>query len=69
MLKKLWKSLDGKKLWSSIIGAVTLYGIPYCRAKWPFLPWDEIFIPLLMALGIVGVSHKIIKSKGTTNES
>lgn len=61
--KKLWQFLDGKKLWAAIIGAVTLYGLPYCRAKWPFLPWDEILIPLLGALGVIGIGHKVIKSQ------
>lgn len=61
MFKKIWEAFDGKKLWSAVIGAVTLYGIPYCRARWPFLPWDEVLIPLLMGLGIVGAGHKIAK--------
>lgn len=68
MFKKLWQKLDGKKLWSAIVGSVTLYGVPYARAKWPFLPWDAVLIPLLASLGIVGLGHKFVKSKGTTNE-
>lgn len=61
MLGKLWSALDGKKLWSAIVGAITLYGVPWARAKWPYLPWDEVLIPLLMALGVVGVGHKVVK--------
>ena len=62
MFKKLWQQMDGKKLWAAVIGFVTLYGIPYCRAKWPYLPWDEILIPLLTGLGVVGVGHKVVKA-------
>ena len=63
MFKKIWGSLDGKKLWTAIIGFVTLYGVPYCRAKWPFLPWDEILLPLLAGLGVLGLGHKIVKAQ------
>lgn len=62
MFRKIWEKLDGKKLWTAIIGFVTLYGVPWCRAKWPFLPWDEILLPLLSSIGIVGVLHKVKKN-------
>lgn len=69
MFKKLWESLDGKKLWSAIVGAVTLYGVPYCRAKWPLLPWDIVLIPLLTGLGFIGVAHKVVKAKSKSAAS
>lgn len=62
MFRKAWDYLDGKKLWTAVIGFVTLYGIPYCRTKWPWLPWDEILIPLLGSLGFIGAVHKVKKN-------
>jgi hypothetical protein len=68
LLKRAWfnlcDSIDGKKLWTAVIGAVALYGIPFARAKWPMLPWDQVLIPLLAALGLVGAGHKYVKAKG-----
>lgn len=61
MFKSIWQYMDGKKVWSAVIGAVMLYGVPYCRARWPWLPWDEVLIPLLMGLGGVGLVHKMKK--------
>lgn len=70
MFKTIWQSFDGKKLWTAIIGAVALYGIPYARVRWWWLPWDEVLIPMLTAFGVVGIGHKAAKwkSKKTTGE-
>ncbi len=62
MFKKLWKSIDGKKLWTAITIAIG-YGVGVARAKFPLLPWDEVIIPMLIALGAIGGGHKIIKAK------
>lgn len=62
MFKKLWKSIDGKKLWTAISIALG-YGIGVARAKFPLLPWDEVIIPILIALGAVGGGHKLVKSQ------
>ena len=63
MLKKLWKTIDGKKLWTAITGLVSIYGIPYCMEHFPSLPWNEVLIPFLAALGITGIAHKMKKRK------
>ncbi len=62
MFKKLWKSIDGKKLWTAVTIAIG-YGVGVARAKFPLLPWDEVIIPILIALGAIGGGHKIIKAK------
>ncbi len=62
MLKKLWQSIDGKKLWSAVSIALG-YGIGVARARWPSLPWDEVIIPMLLALGVVGAGHKVVKGR------
>lgn len=62
MFKKLWKSIDGKKLWTAVTIAIG-YGVGVARAMWPELPWDEVIIPMLIALGAIGGGHKIVKAQ------
>jgi len=47
MLKKLWQTFDGKKLWTAVSIAIG-YGVGVARAKYPLLPWDEVIIPILL---------------------
>ena len=44
--------------WKAIVSIVLGYGVGVARAKWPFLPWDEVIIPLLLTLGVIGVTPK-----------
>lgn len=44
--------------WKAIVSIVLGYGVGVARAKWPFLPWDEAIIPLLLTLGVIGVTPK-----------
>lgn len=60
MLKKLWQVFDGKKLWTAVSIAIG-YGVGVARAKYPYLPWDEVIIPILLSLGVIGAGHKVIK--------
>ena len=62
MFSKLWKSIDGKKLWSAVTIAVG-YALGALRAKYPQWPWDDLVIPIIMALGIAGGVHKVIKAQ------
>lgn len=65
MWRKLWAGIDGKKLWTAITVALG-YGIGVARARWPELPWDTVIIPILVALGIVGGAHKVVKARAKT---
>lgn len=62
MFKKLWKKFDGKKLWTAVSIAIG-YGVGVARAKYPLLPWDELIIPTLLSLGVIGAGHKMIKAQ------
>lgn len=55
-----WNWFDGKKLWTAISIAIG-YGVGIARAKYPYLPWDEVIIPILLSLGVIGAGHKVIK--------
>lgn len=60
--EKIWNKANGKKLWSAICIAIG-YGLSYARSKYPYLPWDEVIIPILVSLGLIGAGHKVIKSR------
>jgi len=62
MFKTLLGKINGKKLWTAVCIAIG-YGLSYARSRYPQLPWDEVVIPILVALGLVGAGHKVVKAR------